>query len=103
MGPTALSGTTKTLLGGDTLKLPADARSILAVIPYLSSPGGPTAGEPIAASLTLESDDFPVMPYEVLAQPVGSSLGKSGVQPQFEAPKWPVNISVPGGSELSIY
>lgn len=101
--PTQLSGTTDVLVGGEPLKMPADAKSILAIIPYVSSPAGPTAGEPIIVKIRLESDDFPVAPYTVLAQPIGSSLGKSGIQPQLEAPKWPVNCPVKGGSELKIY
>ncbi|MBS7252326.1 MAG: hypothetical protein KIH08_17320, partial [Candidatus Freyarchaeota archaeon] len=103
MGPTQLSGTTDVLVGGDELTLPSAAKSILAIIPHLSSPGGNTAGQAIIAQVSLDSDDFSVKPYEVLAQPIGSSLGKSGIQPQDKAPIWPVNCPVPGGSELKIY
>ena len=103
MGPTQLSALTNTLIGGENLKLPADAKSILAIIPYISSPGGPTAGQSIIAKIDLQSDDFPIQPYLVPVQPVGSTLGKSGVQPQFEAPKYPINCPVTGGSELKIY
>jgi len=102
MGPTALSGTTEVLVGGEEFKIPQQARCILAIIPYLSSPGGPTAGEPIIARVSLVSDDFKIQPYSILAQPIGSSLGKSGIQPQLEAPKFPVNCRVPGGAGLEI-
>jgi len=103
VGPTQLSGTTDILIGGQPLKLPAEAKSILAIVPYVSSPAGPTAGEPIIAKVSLQSDDFPVAPYTVPCQPIGSSLGKSGIQPQEEAPKYPVNCPVKGGSELKVY
>jgi hypothetical protein len=103
MGPTQLSGLTDVLIGGGSLKLPAAAKSILAIIPYVAAPGGNTAGEPIIAKVSLVSDDFPVAPYTVPCQVIGSSLGKSGIQPLEEAPTYPVNCPVKGGSELKIY
>jgi len=103
IGPTALSSTTDVLLGGANLKAPALAKSILAVIPQIGSPAGPTTAEPIAAKLTLQSNDFFVQPYITLPQPIGASLAKSGIQPQWEAPIYPVNCPIKGGSELMVY
>jgi len=63
----------------------------------------PTAGETISAELTLESDDFDIVPYTVLAGVVGSSLGKAGVALGSKLQTYPVNASVRGGGELKVY
>lgn len=102
-GPTQLSGTAKVTLGGEALTLPPDARYIAGIMPYVLSPGGPTAGEPILAKISLDMDVANLKPAEALAQPIGSSLGKSGIQPQFEAKYYPLNIPVKGGSKLTVY
>ena len=104
-GYTALSSTTAVLLGGAAVELPATARSIVAMIPYLTSPAGNTAGEPVAAEAYLESDDVRVVPYHVLAQPIGSSLLKSVAQVQGAAKDvlYPVNCPVKGGENINCY
>jgi hypothetical protein len=99
------TSTTKTQLnGGNDVTLPATAKSILAVVPYLCHVT-PTAGEPCWAKLELESDDFSVVPYAVLAQPVGSMLGKSGFTSAgpLSGVRWPVNCPVGGGDKLKVY
>lgn len=103
LGPTALSSTSEVQLETKNMKLPADAKTILAIIPHCSSPAGQTAAQAVTASVILKSNDFNVTPYEVLCAPVGSTLGKSGFEPRDKAPIYPVNCPVKGGSELGIY
>jgi len=103
VGPTVLSATSDVQLGGASWKVPAGVKSILAVIPVVSSPGGPTAAQPIAAKLTVESDDVKVAPFIVPAQIIGSSLGLSGVQPSGKSMQYPMNLSVSGGNEINFY
>lgn len=95
------TGTTKTLLGGANLILPDWARSIVAVRPVVNI-DVPTASESVIAKLILESDDFNVGPYEVLAAPLGACLGAT-VAPFAAKPEYyPVNCPVSGG-QLKIY
>jgi len=103
IGPTVLSGTTSTKIGGANFKLPADAKSILAIIPYVDAPAGKTAGEAVMASVELKSDSNPIMPFKVLAAPIGSYLGADGMSIRDKAPVYPVNCPVKGGSEIEIY
>lgn len=105
-GYTALSSTTAVLLGGAAVELPDGAREIVAMIPYLTSPAGNTASEPVAAEAYLESDDVKVVPFHVLAQPIGSSLLKSTTQVQGETTKgalYEVHAPVKGGESISCY
>lgn len=95
------TGTTKTLLGGANMTLPDWARSIVAVRPVVNI-DVPTVSESVIAKLVLESDDFNVGPYEVLASPVGACLGAT-VAPFAAKPEYyPVNCPVSGG-QLKIY
>lgn len=104
-GYTALSSTTATLLGGAALDLPDGAKSVIAVIPFLTSPAGCTANEPFAAEAYLESDDVKVVPYHILPNPIGSTLLKSISQIQGDNYKniYPLNLPVKGGESISCY
>jgi len=104
VGSTSLgaASTTKTLLGGADLVLPEWAKSIVAVIPIVNI-DVPTVSESVIAKLILESDDFNVGPFEVLAAPASSCLGAT-VAPSIAKPeKYLVNCPVPGGAKLSVY
>lgn len=109
VGPTALSSTTAQLVGGAALTLPEAAKCILGIKIACSSPAGNTAGEPIAAKVYLESQDFPFIgPFEVLAQPIGSTLLKSISQIQGPNIEYPINCRAQGdkkigGSRLKVY
>jgi len=104
-GYTAISATTATLLGGAALELPDGARNILAMVPFVTSPAGNTAAESVAAEAYLESDDVKVVPYHVLAQPIGSSLLLSVAQLQgaWKDVMYPVNCPVKGGEQINCY
>lgn len=95
------TGTTKTLLGGANLVLPDWARSIVRVKPIVNI-DVPTVSESVIAKLILESDDFNVGPYEVLAAPISSCLGAT-IAPFIAAPEeYPVNCPIEGG-QLKVY
>ena len=95
------TGTTKILLGGANLVLPDWARSIVEVRPVVNI-DVPTVSESVLAKLILESDDFNIGPYEVLAAPLSSCLGAT-VAPFAAKPEvYPVNCPVNGG-QLKIY
>jgi hypothetical protein len=104
-GFTALSGTTAVLLGGANVTLPDGAKQIVAMIPVLTSPAGNTANEPIVAESYLESDDVKVVPYHVLAQPIGSSLLKAvaAVQGSIKDVIYPLHVPVAGGERIACY
>ena len=108
VGPTALSATTEVHIGGVDLDIPADAKTILAIIPVLSSPAGNTANESVSAKVHIESKDLkrhPIAPYEVLCQPIGSSLLKAvaAVQGDIMKVAYPINCPCEGGEKLKIY
>lgn len=95
------TGTTKTLLGGANMTLPDWARSIVSVRPVVNI-DVPTVSESVVAKLILESDDFNVGPFEVLAAPLGACLGAT-VAPFAAKPEtYMVNCPVNGG-QLKIY
>lgn len=103
--PTTIPDTTKTQLnGGSDIVLPAKAKAILAIIPWLGINAGSTADKPRMAKCSLESDDFKVTPLEVLVPPIGAGLG-TGIshvlQPIPE--KYVVNIPVNGGERVRVY
>lgn len=103
-GYTALSGTTAQTLGGADLELPDGAKCILGVVPYITSPAGNTAGEPVAGKVTITSSDVRINPVQILAPPIGSSLLKGVTQPQGAANAhfYPINCPVKGGEDLTI-
>jgi len=104
IGPTVLSALTDVQLGGKSLKVPANAKTLLAIIPHLSSPAGNTAGEPIAAKFSFSSDDVSnIKPYTVLGSPIGSSLLKSVAQFKGYSPVYPVNCPVKSGNSFDVY
>lgn len=103
-GYTALDSTTAVLLGGAALELPDGARQILGIVPYLTSPAGNTAAEAVAAKIYIQSDDLAkVVPFEVLAQPIGSSLLKSVAQVQGKSTFIPMYCPCKGGESIKIY
>lgn len=102
-GYTALSSTTEQLLGGAALELPDGVREIIGIVPYITSPAGCTANEPVTGYVNVTSDDVKTVPYQVLASPIGSSLLKSSAQPQGQSPFYPMNVPVNGGESLKIY
>jgi hypothetical protein len=102
-GYTALSSTTPQLLGAAALELPDGVREVIGIIPYITSPAGNTANEPIVGYVDVQSADVKVVPFSVLASPIGSSLLKSSAQPQGESPFYPMHLAVKGGESLNIY
>lgn len=103
VGSTSLgTGTTKTLLGGKSLILPEWAKSIVAIIPIVTI-DVPTASESVLAKCTLESEDFTVGPFEVLASPISACLGATIAPSIAEPERYLVNCPVPGGAKLDIY
>ena len=103
VGATSLgTGTTKTLLGGGNLVLPGWARSIVAVIPVVNI-DVPTVSESVLAKLILESDDFNVGPFEVLAAPLSACLGTTVAPFAAKPERYLVNCPVNGGDQLKVY
>jgi len=100
IGPTAI-GATEVQLGGADLVLPAWARSILAIRPAVAN-ATPVTLETLAHKIHLESEDFGVMPYEVLCAPTGPAIGTGAIQAP-ESPWYPVNCPVNGGDRLKVY
>ena len=96
------TGTTKTQLGGADYVLPEWARQIVEVRPYATI-DVPTVSESVLAKLTLESEDFVISPYEVLAAPVTAHLGATCMPfvPTIET--YPVHCPVQGGGKLKAY
>lgn len=101
--PTVLSSTTKTQLnGGNDFVLPAWARSILAVVPFLGN-GGTTVTETVIAKMSLESSELNIAPYEIPFNPIGGGLGAASGPMQSEFTRWPLNIACNGGERLQVY
>ena len=95
------TGTDKILLGGANITLPDWAKSIVEVRPIVNI-DVPTVSESVLAQLILESDDFNIGPYEVLAAPISSCLGAT-IAPFVAKPEvYPVNCPVNGG-QLKVY
>ena len=95
------TSTTKTLIGGANLVLPDWAKSIVEVRPIVNI-DVPTVSESVIAQLILESDDFNIGPYEVLAAPISSCLGATVAPFVAEPEVYPVNCPVDGG-QLKVY
>lgn len=99
--PTSIgTGTTKTLLS--TLTLPAWVRSIVA-IEVSAIILTPTADEPFVSSVSLESDDFNVAPFEVLAPPISAALATNAGAAASQTETYAVNAAVNGGDQLRVY
>lgn len=104
------TGTAKTQLSGDrsgnatNYQLPAWARSILAVRPWLSELT-PTAGQSVLATVKLESDDLGIKDYETFAQPLGSVLGATAtfLEPGQNFVQYPVNFPCNGGENMQFF
>ncbi|MBS7252230.1 MAG: hypothetical protein KIH08_16825 [Candidatus Freyarchaeota archaeon] len=98
------TGTTKTQLGGQDITLPADAKCIVGIVPYICSVT-PTAGEAVIAKCELESDDFTIQPYAVPFPPIAGHLSTAGNAEHFVPPLkvWEVYCPVKGGDRLRVY
>ena len=100
---TVLSGTTKTQLnGGSDVILPAWARSIVAIEVNTVLEVPVTAEDGVLAGVYLESDDFNVAPFEVLAKPIGGIVGAGGQSASGKV-TYAVNAAVNGGDRLRVY
>lgn len=100
---TVLAGTTKTQLnGGSDVILPAWARSIVAIEVQTVLEVPVTAEDGILAAVYLESDDFNVAPFEVLASPIGGIVTEGSLSGSKKE-TWAVNAAVNGGDRLRVY
>ena len=95
------ASTSKVLLGGANLVLPDWAKSIVEIRPVVNI-DVPTVSESVLAQCILESDDFNIGPFEVLAAPISSCLGATIAPFVAEPEVYPVNCPVNGG-QLKIY
>lgn len=97
------TGTAKTRLNGDkAVKLAEGARTLVGIKPYLFVETV-TAAEPTIAKIEVESDDVQLKPYEILANVVGSSLGKLGITVGSMTEFWPIFAKLKGGESINIY
>lgn len=96
------TGTTKTQLGGADVVLPAWAKSVLAILPNVTI-DVPTAAESVITNCVLESDDFPVSPFEVLNAPIGAVLGATTGTFAAKTEKYAVGAPCKGGDRLRVY
>ncbi len=95
--------TAKTLLGGAAVILPAWARTVLAVVP-VSVPDASVAAQPLNTQIDVESNDVSITPYQVLCAPTGATLqGTIAAALTPKAEKWPMNLPVSGGEQISVY
>ena len=104
IGSTSLgaASTAKVQLGGADYVLPEWAKQIVAVRPFCTI-DVPTVSESVVAKLTLESEDFVISPYEVLAAPITSHLGATSVPMVPKIETYMVNCPVQGGGKLKAY
>jgi len=95
---TSLStGTTKIALNsGAAMVVPSGAKQIRSVSPQLA-PTTITPGESVAAKLTLESDDLPVLPGEYAAPVIATILGATGQVYVPPSPVYQINVPTVGG------
>lgn len=100
---TPLSGTTKTQLNnGSDVILPAWARSIVAIEVNTVQEVPTTTEAMIVSAVYLESDDFNVAPFEVLAAPIDGILGSGSIAASRKE-TYAVNAAVNGGDRLRVY
>lgn len=100
--PTSLgTSTTKTQLGSDII-LPSWCKSIVGIIPAVVL-DTPTAAEAFTGTVTLESDDFQVQPFEAPLHPIDSVLGATANTFTPANLTYPVHCSVKGGDRLRVY
>lgn len=100
---TVMAGTAKTQLNnGNDLILPAWARSIIAIEVNVALEVPVTVEDGIVAATYLESDDFNVAPFEVLAAPLGGFVTEGGSSVSRKE-TYPVNAAVNGGDRLRVY
>jgi len=92
----------KTLLNsGNDIISPAWAKSILAVIP-IAMVDTPTADKPVIPQLILESEDFNIAPFEVLASPITGPVASNPSQSGYSS-RYIVNCPINGGDRLKVY
>lgn len=103
-GNTSLgTSTTKTLMGGANMILPAWAKSILAVTPQATI-DVPTAAQSLLPLCELESNDVSINPFQCLVSPTGAILGVSGGATHTdENQTYAVNCPVGGGEQIAAY
>lgn len=103
VGATSLgTGTTKTKIGGASMVLPADARSILAIIPIMADIT-PTTVQSISARVDVESSDVKNLgPFEVLTSPIGAGLGAT-FNTLTGKDEWLMGAPCEGGELVDIY
>lgn len=104
--PTVLPATTKTQINaGVDVVLPAEVRSIAAIIPVLAVDAGLTAAKAKVAKCTIESDDLPggVAPLEVLCNPIGGGVDEIPASFSGTPQKYAVNIPCKGGERIRVY
>ena len=102
--PTSIgTGTTKTQLNdGNSVVLPSDARSILAIIPLIEVATS-TPDESVIAKVIIESNDNPVTPLEILLPPISGGDADHAGNLIPTPIKIPVNIPVVPGSRIDVY
>lgn len=96
------TSTSKTLMGGANIILPAWAKSILAVIPQCTI-DVPTVSQSVIPLCELESDDVQVNPYQVLGAPIAACLGATVGSLVAKPEKWAVGCPVNGGEQIRAY
>lgn len=102
VGPTAIDkDLAETQVGAD-LVLPSWARSILAIRPMVAN-ATPTTVEQVNHKLHLTSEDFKVVPFEVLCAPTGACVGANAGAQAPEPPWYPMNCPVNGGDRLKVF
>ena len=100
-GYTAIGvGTTKTLLA--TVTLPAWVRSIVA-IKVSTVLITPTVDKPVVTAAYLESDDFNIAPFEVLAAPMNAGDATNIGPMASKIETYALNAAVNGGDQLRVY
>ena len=82
--------------------VPSRAKSLLAVRPWQTSVT-PTAHQSFIASVRLASSDVAIGDYEILAPPIGASLG-TNITTFADLSYWfPINLAVSGGQHIQAY
>lgn len=100
---TELVGVAKTQLnGGNDVILPAWARSIVAIEVAMVLETPATGEQTVIAAAMLESDDFSISPFEVLANPIGAVLTTGSVESKGKE-RYAVNAAVNGGDRVRVY
>lgn len=84
------------------MKVPSWARSIDAIACIVVNVT-PTANEPVITKFSLQTNDIPLVPYEVIGPPLLPILGATGDQSGGQAVIYPCDIGVKGGETIKPY